>query len=218
MTSTKATLWGLGFGVCLVLDQMIFQKFLLNDGNWLVSVSHVVTDLALGVYWFTISLSLFFVFTIGKRITRSEEIHNQLIEARNWASHFFLALCSTGLVVVTLKFIVGRARPSTMNPYGALPFLNQPFNWSYLYQSFPSGHSQVIFCVATLLCVIWPKQKPIFLVLASLIAITRVFSLMHFLSDVYVGMFIGKYGSQLSLDFWSRWVKLPFSKNSRHAP
>jgi membrane-associated phospholipid phosphatase len=107
-----------------------------------------------------------------------------------------------------LKFLVGRARPAIGND-NLNVFYADPFNLNSLYQSFPSGHTQVIFCVGTMLSYLWPKRRIEFLAVALSIALTRVLAMEHFVSDVYVGMLIGTLGCNASVNFWSRWVNRP---------
>jgi undecaprenyl-diphosphatase len=57
--------------------------------------------------------------------------------------------------------------------------------------SFPSGHSTTAFAVASSLGCFYPEIMPVLIVLAANVAISRVVSGMHFLSDVVVGSGMG---------------------------
>jgi undecaprenyl-diphosphatase len=57
--------------------------------------------------------------------------------------------------------------------------------------SFPSGHSTTAFAVSLSLGCFYPEIMPVLIVLAANVAISRVVSGMHFLSDVVVGSGIG---------------------------
>lgn len=60
--------------------------------------------------------------------------------------------------------------------------------------SFPSGHSMSAFALYGLLILILPNRKryalPLFLI-ASLVAVSRVYLVQHFWEDIYVGSLIG---------------------------
>jgi undecaprenyl-diphosphatase len=57
--------------------------------------------------------------------------------------------------------------------------------------SFPSGHSTTAFAVAVGLGSFYPEIRPLLLVLAANVAVSRVIVGMHFLSDVLVGSGMG---------------------------
>jgi len=94
-----------------------------------------------------------------------------------------------GLVVHIIKRLLGRVRPKHLlsdNEYG-LTFLNS--EWTY--NSFPSGHSQTIFVLATILTFFAPRYWWAFMSVAVVIALSRVIINAHFLSDIIFGSFIG---------------------------
>lgn len=57
--------------------------------------------------------------------------------------------------------------------------------------SFPSGHSTTAFAVALALGSFYPEIRPLLLVLATNVAVSRVVIGMHFVSDVLVGSGMG---------------------------
>jgi undecaprenyl-diphosphatase len=57
--------------------------------------------------------------------------------------------------------------------------------------SFPSGHSTTAFAVALSLGSFYPEARPLLLVLAANVAVSRVIVGMHFLSDILVGSGMG---------------------------
>ena len=87
---------------------------------------------------------------------------------------------------VLIKNIVARTRPFEMNTM-IEPLITLPSDFS-----FPSGHTTASFAAATalLLC----KNKPLgipALILAVLIAFSRLYLYVHFPSDVLAGMILG---------------------------
>ena len=84
-----------------------------------------------------------------------------------------------------LKNLIGRVRPCNINTELEL-LVNRPKSFS-----FPSGHTGSSFTAAT--CIfIWKKRVGIFaLVLASLIAFSRLYNYVHFPSDILGGIVLG---------------------------
>lgn len=99
-----------------------------------------------------------------------------------------LALTSAGLLVQSLKILIGRARPF-MN-FGDSYFIG-PHLFQNGFDSFPSGHATASFAIATFFTVCYPSLKYLLLPLALLISISRVVYGHHFLTDVIVGGIIG---------------------------
>jgi undecaprenyl-diphosphatase len=84
-----------------------------------------------------------------------------------------------------IKRVVGRTRPRDIEPHcWACIVTRDRF-------SFPSGHSTTSFAVAVALGSFYPEARPLLLVLAANVAVSRVVVGMHFLSDVLVGSGMG---------------------------
>ena len=99
------------------------------------------------------------------------------------------SFAAAGLVVHIIKRLLGRVRPKHLlsdNEYG-LTFLTS--DWTY--NSFPSGHSQTIFVLATILTFFAPRYWWLFMSGGMVIALSRVIINAHFLSDILFGSFIG---------------------------
>jgi len=99
------------------------------------------------------------------------------------------SFATAGLIVHIIKRLLGRVRPKHLlsdNEYG-LTFLTS--DWSY--NSFPSGHSQTAFVLATILTFFAPRYWWAFMTGAAVIAFSRVIINAHFLSDIIFGSFIG---------------------------
>lgn len=115
--------------------------------------------------------------------------HNRF--AAHKARFFFSAVAITGLSVLPLKWIFGKARPSKLfedNLYG--------FDWfvsptAYGMHSFPSGHTTTAFTVATALTLIFPRFAVAFYLGALLVGLSRIGVLYHYPSDVVAGAMLG---------------------------
>ncbi len=100
------------------------------------------------------------------------------------------AVAGAGLVEQVIKNLTCRARPSA--PEAGAFFTGFPcFPAKYAYASFPSGHATTAFAAAIFLALWYPRWAPIFLALALLVALSRVFLESHFPVDVWAGALIG---------------------------
>lgn len=90
------------------------------------------------------------------------------------------------IVNLTVKKIVGRTRPYVVNE--AIQYITQrPSD-----HSFPSGHTGCSFAVASVLLFMMPKKVGIpAIIVASLIAFSRLYVGVHYPTDILGGFFIG---------------------------
>ena len=99
----------------------------------------------------------------------------------------FLALCLD--VIITngiLKLLIARPRPFLTNT-DITPLIPPPAGFS-----FPSGHSVSSFAVAFVLYQLLPKRYGVpAVIIAVLIALSRLYLGVHYPSDVLAGMIIG---------------------------
>lgn len=95
-------------------------------------------------------------------------------------------------VLHILKYSLGRMRPKKWfesGDYGFMPF--PPLDNTYDYASMPSGHTQAIFTVATVLCIFFPRYRMIFLSIATVVGFSRVMVGAHWFGDVVMGACVG---------------------------
>ena len=98
----------------------------------------------------------------------------------------FIGLLSSGIMVQVMKHLIGRARPRlTADPV----FIGPSFRSGY--DSFPSGHTALVFCLAYILSRNFPKYRVLFYMFASVVALDRVEGFAHFPSDIMAGAMIG---------------------------
>ena len=109
-----------------------------------------------------------------------------LISKHEW--HTKTAILAIGVIglavlVLAIKFMVRRQRP--------------PGEWGAIYRntdphSFPSGHASRAFMLATVALGLGPSWFGILLLIwAPLVCLARVSTGVHYLSDVFAGMFLG---------------------------
>ncbi|HSZ74847.1 MAG TPA: phosphatase PAP2 family protein, partial [Rhizomicrobium sp.] len=65
------------------------------------------------------------------------------------------------------------------------------FAFNLDHNSFPSGHSLTIFCVAVIATAVLPKLAVVWFAIAAWLALTRAMLTAHYLSDVFIGAGIG---------------------------
>lgn len=95
-----------------------------------------------------------------------------------------------------LKPLVDRLRPCEILPDNLLfPCPMDP--------SFPSGHTTASFAAALALAAFYPRTGAATLILAVLIAYSRMFLFVHWPSDVFAGVLIGVVSAILAV----RWIK-----------
>ena len=96
-----------------------------------------------------------------------------------------VAVAAATLLVTLLKELFDRARPPIADPsldvVGVLPAS----------ASFPSGHAASAFAAAVAVGMVYPRVRRPLLVLAALVALSRVYLGVHYASDVIVGGALG---------------------------
>ena len=101
------------------------------------------------------------------------------------------SVLGTGIFVMIVKVIVGRARPYT----GELGF--SPFTFGSTHASWPSGHTTSAFAFAVAMGMAFPALRWPLLALAALTGFSRMVLNMHYLGDVIIGATIGTLGAVL---------------------
>jgi undecaprenyl-diphosphatase len=88
-------------------------------------------------------------------------------------------------ITVALKHVTERARPPIADP-AIQAMISLPDS-----TSFPSGHAATAFAAATAVGMLHPRLRVPLLVLAGMVALSRVYLGVHFWSDVLVGSLLG---------------------------
>jgi membrane-associated phospholipid phosphatase len=122
-----------------------------------------------------------------------------LFKRENFWKEFLLAvgiIFVGGVLVHIIKDIVGRVRPLSLFAGRVTVFRELLYNGS-----FPSGHSQIAFSVATYLTSRFRKYGWLFFLVATLVALSRVYIGVHFPVDIIAGAVIGTVTTALILKF-----------------
>ncbi len=109
------------------------------------------------------------------------------------AARLIAAPILAGLAAELLKLLIGRQRPIhngvADGAYVYKPLLSGFLDGSNL--GMPSSHAAVAFAGALALAQLWPRARPVFLLLAAGCALTRLLAGAHFASDIAVAALIG---------------------------
>ncbi len=103
----------------------------------------------------------------------------------------WIALLSSGLFVLIVKYLVARQRP----PF---PLITET---GY---SFPSGHAAAVFTVYPFIHYAYPKYHYLWLTFAILVAFSRVYLQVHYISDILAGAFFGYTIGALFFYYWKK--------------
>jgi membrane-associated phospholipid phosphatase len=108
----------------------------------------------------------------------------------------FITVAAAGLADDALKILFGRARPYVWLAGDDSGF--GFFRYGSKFASFPSGHTTTSVAAALALGAMFPRWRPLFLVAALLIALSRIALDVHYLSDVIAGALLGA-----AVAFWA---------------
>lgn len=109
---------------------------------------------------------------------------------RRWILPLWACLIISSFFSFILKFSIQRARPFQTGIISLLPSLQEVSHsvWNF---SFPSSHAMIAFCAIPILSEQFPKLKNFWIIFAVLVAFSRVYFGLHFVSDIIVGGVIG---------------------------
>ena len=170
-----------------------------RETPWVAFFS-AITDFANGVIWYSVALIGVIVAAVrhGKRAKRPNppRLRQQI---RAWV-FMIVSMLSSGIFINVMKYALGRQRPRFLfgeeSSSGFYPFATKIAD-----SSFPSGHTQSIWTAMLALSFIFPPLRPVFLVIATTIAMSRIVVGAHFLADVVASIFI----AFATVLLWRRW-------------
>lgn len=105
--------------------------------------------------------------------------------SRNIGFEILFSMALSQVVVQILKRSLTRERP-----YNILKDINT-FDIILKDYSFPSGHTTAAFITAVHLLIYLPQLTTIFLLIAMLVGVSRIYLAVHYPSDVLVGVIVG---------------------------
>jgi undecaprenyl-diphosphatase len=168
---------------------------------WVVHLFNTLTDYGTSD-WFLVPIGL--VLAIIAALASPALSHaSQLVTVAFTVrlGFVFAAIALPGLFVTIVKRLIGRARPFIAGD--ADPFHFMPFVWRPDYASLPSGHATNVFAALVAVGLVWPRLRPVMLVYALVIAVSRVIVLAHHPSDVIAGAVVGSVGALMVRDWFA---------------
>ncbi|WP_411036264.1 phosphatase PAP2 family protein [Shinella sp. BYT-45] len=201
-----SSLWILAATVVLVAALIPFDPMLSERAQGLpgaiVAFNERVTDF--GTFSWMIYGSGFIVILayIVRRVSSNETLAGRARTARRLSLYFFVTIGATSTLVHLFKLVVGRARPELFPELGAYSLT--PFAYDNLYASFPSGHSAAVGAFFGAFSMLVPRLRPLFLVGALMIGVSRVIVGAHYPSDVAAGLLLGLWTAIATAFFFAR--------------
>lgn len=203
--SGRRALWLTSF-VLLELISIVWidrplADYLHANGAAVKPFFEFVQHFGLGYPYLVIDGLAFVVLRWGDRWKRLRRWGPTMRSASTIPGFIFAAVAASGLLVDLLKVIVGRSRPKLLFAGGTYDF-----GWFGLRAddwSFPSGHAATAAAVMTALWCLWPRPVILYVAAAGLVAISRVVTGAHYLSDVAAGAAIAMAITR-ALAFWLR--------------
>ncbi len=176
------------------------------------------TRYLIGLYWWTIVLLMLAAILIskGQDVVWINGVHNRFLDeffklithlGEGWIFIPVAAICLFiryslslsvtamallhGLVCSIAKHTFSMPRPTAILDHQLLYLV--PGVTVHAHNSFPSGHTATIFCFAVLICMMIRHRvaSALILLVALLVACSRIYLLQHFLVDVAAGALIG---------------------------
>lgn len=174
--------------ICVVtIDGPLAEYFKPQFGGGLHVFAARLTDVAKAGPYFAVSFVIAMLGYIASKLHKPRQ--KIWTEVMRWGYQALMAFLFSGVAIQLLKHLFGRKRPYAVESLSPHEF--HLFTAHYEFHSMPSGHSQVMFTAATMLWLIWPKGGMVWFLAAGVIAMTRVITLNHWLSDVFFGAYVG---------------------------
>ncbi|MEK6842211.1 MAG: phosphatase PAP2 family protein [Nanoarchaeota archaeon] len=167
------------FIIAVIFVSFYFDSYIVKGISFIRN--NLLNDFFLGLTFLSSEVIIFFFLT--SLFLWSEN-------KRRWIFPLWLTLFLSIVVSFLLKISVQRARPFQLEIVSTLPVLiKESFSvWNF---SFPSFQAMLAFCAIPILNKEFPKFKKVWIIFAILVAFSRVYFGVHFMSDILAGALIG---------------------------
>ena len=168
--------------IWIIFSLFMFLVFRL-DSDIVAGISlirnSVSNDFFIGITFF--SSSIIFIFLTALFMWKNK---------KKWILPLWFTMLVSVIISFLLKVSVQRMRPYQMELISILPGFESLAHsvWNF---SFPSFQAMLVFSVVPFLSKEFPRFRYVWIIFASLVALSRVYLGLHFLSDVILGGLIG---------------------------
>jgi len=188
-TSLIAAYGFLGFSLSMIsffmLDETIYHLVLSADeGNR--HIWSIITDLGDSAW---MGIATVAAWLLGVAMMRMQPDNAVWQKLPRQSIYVFAAVAISGIIVLIVKGIVGRARPYLFDTEG--PFGFNSLSFESIYASWPSGHTTTAFAFAAALILLFPRTKILMLAFAVLAGYSRMALGAHYFADVIMGATLG---------------------------
>ncbi len=183
----------IGIFICASYDAQIIQKVYSLKTPQLTEFFLIINLISSNVLIISV-LTLLFLWKDKKR---------------SWILPAWISIAASIFVSFILKISTQRLRPFQQGLVYLLPQLNDAdfLTWNF---SFPSFQSALVFCTVPMIWKNFPKLRYFWIAFAILVAFSRIYFGLHFLSDVLSGALLGLVIGQIIVlveqenKFWQR--------------
>ncbi|MGO8915027.1 MAG: phosphatase PAP2 family protein [Stellaceae bacterium] len=170
------------------VDRPVARFFHDSDPS-LRQVFQFITQFGLSKGYLVVTALLFVTFRLAAFGARDRQLAATLALQARRALFVCIAVAGAGIVADIVKLVFGRARPKLLFADGFYGF-----TWGAAqadYWSFPSGHATTVAALTVALYLLWPRGLAVYLVVALLVAASRIIITAHYVSDALMGAAIG---------------------------
>lgn len=172
----------------LFIDRPLVLFFYGQRAHWVYGFFHAITDIGKGTGWYILAVLTALAGMAGDRFTLTVARALMWRRIRNAGLFLLGSLLLSGVAMLAVKVLVGRLRPRYLFENGSYSF--DPFTFDTGMVGFPSGHTQTIFAVMTVLWLVLPQHRLLYLLAAVLVGFSRVVVGAHYLGDVIFAAFL----------------------------
>jgi undecaprenyl-diphosphatase len=163
--------------------------YMKRTDSFIFAFLRSVTDAAKSHYYLIPAALIMTTISACDWRCRALQQQKLLIRSYERAAFIFASILGPGIIVNIIKQFIGRGRPHTMDEFG--PYIYSPFEFTHIFQSFPSGHSATAGSIGMIIALYIPAIRWPVLFFFAVLAFARVTANAHYLSDVITGYCFG---------------------------
>jgi lipid A 4'-phosphatase len=169
------------------IDRPLALYFKADDDR-LVHWFQWITQFGLGWGWLVISGLLALGLWGASRHPDVGAMRERFVAWSLVPAFVFLSVLARGFAADIVKILVGRTRPKLFFADGGFGLTGLAFRSDHW--SFPSGHVANVAGLAAALAMLWPRHVAAYALLVALVALSRIATTQHFLSDTIGSAFM----------------------------